>query len=45
MRAASWNEAQMLEFPMLVGLYLTTAMQQNSIRLRLHDDNVGLKRR
>ena len=43
--AKMWDETQMLEFPMLVGLYLTTAMQQNSIRLRLHDDNVGLKRR
>ncbi len=43
--ATTWNEAQMLEFPVLVGLYLMTAMQQNSVRLRLHDDNPGLKRR
>ncbi len=41
----TWNDAQMLEFPALVGLYLMTAMQQNAIRLRLHDGNPGLSRR
>jgi hypothetical protein len=43
--AKTWNEAQMLEFPVLVGLYLMTAMQQNSIRLPLMEGNTGLKRR
>jgi 4-carboxymuconolactone decarboxylase len=43
--AKTWNEAQMLEFPVLVGLYLMTAMQQNSIRLPLMPGNPGMKRR
>jgi alkylhydroperoxidase family enzyme len=43
--AKSWNDAQLLEFPVLVGLYVTTAMHQNAMRLRLHPGNVGLKRR
>lgn len=43
--ASFWNEAQLLEFPMIVGAYVMTAMQQNSIRLRLHDDNPGLRYR
>jgi hypothetical protein len=43
--AKSWIDAQLLEFPVLVGLYVTTAMHQNAIRLRLHPGNAGLKRR
>ncbi len=43
--AGFWNEPQLLEFPMIVGAYVMTAMQQNSIRLSLHDDNPGLKHR
>lgn len=43
--ARSWDEPQLLEFPYLVGAYVTTAMQQNAIRLRLHDDNPGLTHR
>ena len=41
----TWSEAQMLEFPVLVGLYLTTAMQQNSMRLPLMDGNKGMAAR
>lgn len=43
--AKTWNEAQMLEFPVLVGLYLTIAMQQNSVRLPLMPGNTGLNKR
>ena len=43
--ARSRNDAQLLEFPVLVGLYVTTAMHQNAMRLRLHAGNAGLKRR
>jgi alkylhydroperoxidase family enzyme len=32
--AESWNEKQMLEVPMLVGAYLMTAMQQNSLKIQ-----------
>lgn len=43
--ATTWNEAQLLEFLVLVGAYLMVAMVQNSIRLPLMNDNTGLKRR
>jgi len=43
--ARSRNDAQLLEFPVLVGLYVTTAMHRNAMRLRLHAGNAGLKRR
>jgi hypothetical protein len=42
---ATWDEAQLLEFNVLVGCYLMVAMIQNSIRLPLMNDNTGLKRR
>ncbi len=45
MLARSWDEAQLLEFPTLVGQYVTTAMQQNSLRIRLANDNIGLRQR
>lgn len=32
--AATWDEKQMLEFPLLVGAYLMTAMQQNSLKIQ-----------
>jgi len=32
--AATYNEQQMLEYPMLVGSYLMTALQQNSLRIQ-----------
>lgn len=41
--ARTWNERQFLEFPMLVGVYFMTALQQNSLRVRLADDNIGLR--
>ncbi len=41
--AESWSEQQLLEFPILVGVYAATAMQQNSIRFAtLRADNTGL---
>lgn len=42
---ASWSEAQLLEFPMLVGAYISTALQQNSIRMQLSRNNPGLTHR
>ncbi|MBU6268019.1 MAG: carboxymuconolactone decarboxylase family protein [Sphingomonadales bacterium] len=43
--AESWDEAQLLEFPALVGQYLLVAMIQNSIRLPLGNDPRGLHAR
>ena len=43
--AKSWNEAQLLEFPMMVGQYVATAFIQNSVRIRLAEDNPGLTHR
>ncbi|MDE2405150.1 MAG: carboxymuconolactone decarboxylase family protein [Sphingomonadales bacterium] len=43
--SASWNEAQLLELPALVGQYLMVAMIQNSIRLPLGNDPRGLAAR
>ncbi len=43
--AKTWNEAQMLEFPMMAGMYVTTAFIQNSVRTRLAEDNPGLSHR
>jgi 4-carboxymuconolactone decarboxylase len=40
--AKSWNEAQLIEFPMMVGQYVATAFVQNSLRMRLASDNPGL---
>lgn len=40
--AKTWNEQQLMEFPILVGHYVATAMQQNSLRMRLAHDNPGL---
>jgi alkylhydroperoxidase family enzyme len=41
--ARTWNERQLIEFPVLVGQYFSTALQQNSLRVRLAADNVGLR--
>ena len=41
----TWNEAQMIEFTMMVGQYVATAFIQNSLRVRLAPDNPGLTRR
>ncbi|MET0240552.1 MAG: carboxymuconolactone decarboxylase family protein [Sphingobium sp.] len=43
--ARSWTERQLLEFPMLVGQYFATALQQNALRVRLAEDNPGLTHR
>lgn len=43
--AANWSEQQLLEFPLLVGAYVGTAMQQNALRMRLAADNPGLAHR
>jgi alkylhydroperoxidase family enzyme len=43
--AKSWDEQQLFEFPMMVGQYVATAFVQNSLRIRLADDNPGLSYR
>jgi 4-carboxymuconolactone decarboxylase len=43
--AETWSEQQLLEFPILVGVYAATAMQQNSIRAMLRGNNTGLTHR
>jgi alkylhydroperoxidase family enzyme len=43
--ARTWNQKQLLEFPVLVGAYILTALQQNTIRMPLDPDNPGLAHR
>lgn len=43
--ARTWTEQQLMEFPMLVGAYVSTAFQQNTLRMRLAPDNPGLSHR
>jgi len=43
--ACRWNERQLMEFPILVGQYFTTALQQNSLRVALDGENTGLRKR
>lgn len=43
--AKTWTERQLVEFPMLVGQYYATALQQNTLRVRLAEDNPGLRHR
>lgn len=43
--ARSWDEAQLIEFPMMVGQYVATAYIQNTLRVRLEGDNEGLAAR
>lgn len=43
--AKTWSVKQLAEFPVLVGVYTTTAMQQNSLRYRLDGSNSGLGQR
>jgi alkylhydroperoxidase family enzyme len=43
--AKSWDEAQLIEFPMMVGQYVATAFVQNSLRIPTQDGNPGLSRR
>ena len=40
--ARHWDEAQLIEFPMMVGQYVATAFVQNSLRMALAGDNPGL---
>jgi alkylhydroperoxidase family enzyme len=40
--AKSWDEAQMLEYPAMVGQYVVTAFVQNTVRSRLAPENPGL---
>jgi hypothetical protein len=43
--AGAWNEAAMIELPVLVGAYHMMALQQNSLRVRLPAHNKGLRHR
>lgn len=43
--ARTWSERQLMEFPVLVGQYFLTALQQNSLRVRLDKNNIGLRQR
>ena len=43
--AETWGDKQLLEFPILVGVYAATAMQQNSMRAALRAGNPGLTHR
>lgn len=43
--ARTWDEAQLIEFPVMVGQYVATAMVQNALRIRLSEGNPGLTRR
>ncbi len=45
MLAESWGDQQLLEFPILVGVYVATAMQQNSFGAGLRAGNPGLSHR
>ena len=40
--AKSWDAKQLMEFPVLVGQYTSTAYQQNSLRMTLLPSNPGL---
>ena len=40
-----FNEQQLIELPIVIGHYQATAYYQNSLRLRLHAGNIGLKAR
>lgn len=43
--AQSWNEQQLIELPMMIGQYLTTAFLLNSLRVQLGEGNAGLNHR
>lgn len=40
--AKTWDDKRMMEFPVLIGQYTSTAYLQNSVRIRLADNNPGL---
>eukprot|EP00456_Euglypha_rotunda_P013481 TRINITY_DN14055_c0_g1_i1.p1 TRINITY_DN14055_c0_g1~~TRINITY_DN14055_c0_g1_i1.p1 ORF type:complete len:146 (-),score=31.45 TRINITY_DN14055_c0_g1_i1:227-664(-) len=43
--AQAWNEAQLIEFPTMVGQYVAVAYSQNALRMRLNPGNRGLRHR
>jgi 4-carboxymuconolactone decarboxylase len=43
--ARTWTERQLMEFPVLVGTYVTIAYSQNALRIRLGEQKGGLKHR
>jgi 4-carboxymuconolactone decarboxylase len=43
--ARTWSEPQRIEYLMVVGHYVATALVQNSLRVRLTPANTGLRRR
>jgi alkylhydroperoxidase family enzyme len=43
--AKRFDERQLIELPVVIGQYQTVAYYQNSLRLRLHNGNHGLKAR
>jgi alkylhydroperoxidase family enzyme len=43
--AERFDERQLIELPVVIGQYQTIAYYQNSLRLRLHEGNPGLKAR
>ena len=43
--ADTWDERQLMEFPVLVGVYAATAMQQNSLRVATEGGKPGLTSR
>lgn len=43
--AQAWDEQQLIELPMMVGQYLTTAFLLNSLQVQLGEGNLGLAHR
>ena len=43
--AKSWSDKQLMEMPMLVGSYVLTAFQQNSLRIPMEPGKTGLSDR
>lgn len=43
--AKTWDEQQLLEFPMMVGQYVATAIVQNTLRIRVEKGKSGLTQR
>ncbi|MEW9854998.1 carboxymuconolactone decarboxylase family protein [Novosphingobium sp. M1R2S20] len=43
--AQTWDEEQLIEFPMMVGQYVATAYVQNTLRVRMEGGNEGLARK
>lgn len=43
--AKSWDDKQLMEFPVLIGTYIATALQQNTLRVPLAENNPGLAHR